>query len=190
MGISLDHCVVLPHTDINVTQRDKGADCPVLVMCWANHFPTAEECTLHRPSGPARLRVHRECETRISVHRAQHDVNRIKMDECVAVVFQNQRARVFLKLSELFLASLYFLSNLWIWVVSAASQRHVGVKVFYVEQKHAVLRNSVVWPLAFASMVGAKAANGGQVKTGQRMWPGTQMFYPVVCILGKPNRST
>ncbi len=72
------------------------------------------------------------------------------MDECVAVVFQNQRARVFLKLSELFLASAYFLSNLWIWVVSAASQRHVGVKVFYVEQKHAVLRNSVVWPLAFA----------------------------------------
>src|SRR5207253_1059360 len=40
------------------------------------------------------------------------------------------------------------------------------------------------------SMVGSKAANGGQVKTGQRMWPGTQMFYPVVCILGKPNRST
>jgi len=39
-------------------------------------------------------------------------------------------------------------------------------------------------------MVGSKAANGGQVKTGQRMWPGTQMFYPVVCILGKPNRST
>src|SRR5438034_7596006 len=112
MGISLDHCVVLPHTDINVTQRDKGADCRVLVMSWANHFPTAEECTLHRPSGPARLRVHRECETRISVHRAQHDVNRIKMDECVAVVFQNQRARVFLKLSELFLASAYFLSNL------------------------------------------------------------------------------
>src|SRR5207253_4716010 len=41
-----------------------------------------------------------------------------------------------------------------------------------------------------SSMVGSKAANGGQVKTGQRMWPGTQMFYPVVCILGKPNRST
>src|SRR5207253_3091075 len=44
--------------------------------------------------------------------------------------------------------------------------------------------------LLSSSMVGSKAANGGQVKTGQRMWPGTQMFYPVVCILGKPNRST
>src|SRR5438445_12688368 len=29
-----------------------------------------------------------------------------------------------------------------------------------------------------ASMVGSKAANGGQVKTGQRMWPGTQDVLP------------
>src|SRR5207249_7861821 len=43
--------------------------------------------------------------------------------------------------------------------------------------------------LPVTSMVGSKAANGGQVKTGQRMWPGTQMFYPVVCILGKPNHN-
>src|SRR5437016_12242458 len=44
--------------------------------------------------------------------------------------------------------------------------------------------------LTRTSIVGSKAANGGQVKTGQRMWPGTQMFYAVVCILGKPIRST
>src|SRR6266566_9061426 len=50
---------------------------------------------------------------------------------------------------------------------------------------------SVISPLRSLSpsMVGSKAANGGQVKTGQRMWPGTQMFYPVVCILGKPNHN-
>jgi hypothetical protein len=30
-----------------------------------------------------------------------------------------------------------------------------------------------------ASVVGSKAANGGQVKTGQRMWPGTWFFYPI-----------
>jgi len=29
-----------------------------------------------------------------------------------------------------------------------------------------------------SSMVGSKAANGGQVKTGQRMWPGTQDVLP------------
>jgi hypothetical protein len=29
------------------------------------------------------------------------------------------------------------------------------------------------------SVVGSKAANGGQVKTGQRMWPGTWFFYPI-----------
>ena len=33
--------------------------------------------------------------------------------------------------------------------------------------------------LAGASVVGSKAANGGQVKTGQRMWPGTWFFYPI-----------
>src|SRR6266480_5550344 len=31
---------------------------------------------------------------------------------------------------------------------------------------------------SLASMVGSKAANGGQVKTGQRMWPGTQDVLP------------
>jgi hypothetical protein len=30
-----------------------------------------------------------------------------------------------------------------------------------------------------ASGVRLKAANGGQVKTGQRMWPGTWFFYPI-----------
>ena len=30
-----------------------------------------------------------------------------------------------------------------------------------------------------SSVVGSKAANGGQVKTGQRMWPGTWFFYPI-----------
>jgi hypothetical protein len=32
---------------------------------------------------------------------------------------------------------------------------------------------------ASASVVRSKAANGGQVKTGQRMWPGTWFFYPI-----------
>ena len=30
-----------------------------------------------------------------------------------------------------------------------------------------------------SSVVGSKPANGGQVKTGQRMWPGTWFFYPI-----------
>ena len=33
--------------------------------------------------------------------------------------------------------------------------------------------------LRYASGVRLKAANGGQVKTGQRMWPGTWFFYPI-----------
>jgi hypothetical protein len=38
-----------------------------------------------------------------------------------------------------------------------------------------------IWllPEIVASVVGSKAANGGQVKTGQRMWPGTWFFYPI-----------
>jgi len=30
------------------------------------------------------------------------------------------------------------------------------------------------------SVVGSKAANGGRVKTGQRMYPGTWFFYPII----------
>src|SRR6266516_2729678 len=35
------------------------------------------------------------------------------------------------------------------------------------------------------SVVRSKTANGGQVKTGQRMWPGTSLFYPVFSWSGK-----
>ena len=37
-----------------------------------------------------------------------------------------------------------------------------------------------------ASVVTSKPANGDQVKTGQRMWPGTSFFYPVFSWSGKP----
>ena len=36
------------------------------------------------------------------------------------------------------------------------------------------------------SVVTSKPANGDQVKTGQRMWPGTSFFYPVFSWSGKP----
>jgi putative membrane protein len=58
----------------------------------------------------------------------------------------------------------------------------IGVLLKVITFPLTILTFGLFWLLINAlmpSVVGSKAANGGQVKTGQRMWPGTWFFYPI-----------